>query len=286
MSLQSHTSPAVSRVAPSRWLIVLLLVLACLTTACGGGGATAPEAGEPTTGTPTEPPGQTPTTPTSPATPPAQPTPTPPAPMPPPAPSSPNTATISTAGRAFSPPTVTIAAGGTVTWQMVDDDHTVTFLGAAPAEGSIPRTEEGSSVSRTFPTAGRYDYECERHRDKGMRGTIVVAEGSSAPPPSGTPPSTPPATPPAAPPPSTAVTVTTPNATFAPATVTIPRGGTVTWQFSEARHNVTFQGAAPAGGNVPDTQSGGTASRTFATPGTYQYLCTRHSGMNGTVVVQ
>ena len=49
---------------------------------------------------------------------------------------------------------------------------------------------------------------------------------------------------------------------------------------------MTFSGAAPTGGNVPDTDSGGSATRTFSTAGTYDYQCTRHSGMTGRVVVQ
>ena len=114
-----------------------------------------------------------------------------------------------------------------------------------------------------------------------MRGTIVVQEAASQSPPA-PPPSTPPPPPPAAP----SITVTTPNATFAPPSVTIPTGGSVTWQFSEARHNVTFQGSAPPGGNIPDQDPGTSASRTFTSPGTYGYLCSRHSGMSGRVVVQ
>ncbi|MDQ3949804.1 MAG: hypothetical protein M3282_05615, partial [Gemmatimonadota bacterium] len=87
-----------------------------------------------------------------------------------------------------------------------------------------------------------------------MRGTVVVVQGSSA----GAPP-------PTAPPPSgSTATVTTPSATFSPSDVAILTGGSVTWQFSEARHNVTFQGAAPAGGNIPDQEPGTSASRAFA----------------------
>jgi plastocyanin len=86
--------------------------------------------------------------------------------------------------------------------------------------------------------------------------------------------------------PSTA-TVTTPGTSFNPGTVTIAVGGTVTWQFTgSTRHNVTFSGTAPPGGNIPDTDVGGSAQRQFSTAGTYAYSCTRHSGMNGTVVVQ
>ena len=82
------------------------------------------------------------------------------------------------------------------------------------------------------------------------------------------------------------VTVTTPNQTFSPPTVTIAPGGTVLWQFSGSTHNVTFAGSAPAGGNIPDTQPGNAVARTFTAPGTYSYECSRHNGMTGQVVVQ
>jgi plastocyanin len=192
-----------------------------------------------------------------------------------PPPAAPSTATVDAGDHAFSPSTVTIAAGGTVTWRMVDDEHDITWTGPAPAGGNIPKTDEGVSVSRTISTPGTYAYRCARHESKGKTGTVVVT-GQQAPP----------ATPPATPPPSgNAATVTTPGTSFSPATVTIARGGTVSWEISGATHNVTFQGAAPAGGNVPDTRSG-TVSRTFSTAGSYPYSCTRHSGMNGSVVVQ
>jgi plastocyanin len=168
---------------------------------------------------------------------------------------------------------VTVAATGTVTWQAVDDRHEIVFVGTAPSGGDIGELDEGSSASRTFTTAGTYEYECLRHRDKGMRGTVVVQSPSAGSPP------------PPAPGGSTA-TVTTPNETFSPADVVIPVNGTVSWQFSGARHNVTFQGTAPPGGNVPDQDAGTSASRTFTAAGTYNYLCSRHAGMNGRVTVQ
>ena len=71
---------------------------------------------------------------------------------------------------------------------------------------------------------------------------------------------------------------------FEPKTVTISPGGSVTWTF-QMLHNVTFTGASPAGGNIPE-QSTGSASRTFPTAGTYNYNCTLHGGMTGTVTVQ
>lgn len=191
-------------------------------------------------------------------------------------PAAPSTATVDAGDHAFSPSTVTIAAGGTVTWRMVDDEHDITWTGAAPTGGNIPKTDEGVSVSRTFSTPGTYTYRCARHESKGKTGTVVVTGQQTQPP----------ATPPATPPPSgSTATVTTPGSSFSPATVTIARGGTVNWEISGATHNVTFQGAAPTGGNIPDTRSG-TVSRVFPTAGSYPYSCTRHSGMNGSVVVQ
>jgi plastocyanin len=72
---------------------------------------------------------------------------------------------------------------------------------------------------------------------------------------------------------------------FSPSSVTIKQGGTVTWTNNAgAAHNVTFMTAgSPADiGNF----TSGSNSRTFDAVGTYQYHCTNHSGMAGTVKVQ
>jgi len=77
------------------------------------------------------------------------------------------------------------------------------------------------------------------------------------------------------------VTATSGNQ-FNPPQVPVARNGSVTWTF-QALHNVTFTTAnSPA--NVTE-QSSGTASRTFPTAGTFNYQCTIHPGMNGSVVV-
>lgn len=84
-----------------------------------------------------------------------------------------------------------------------------------------------------------------------------------------------------------AATVTTPGLSFEPPTVTITAGGTVTWSVSGTTHSVVFNSTAPEGGNVPNTAPGGSASRTFATPGRYAYHCGIHgASMSGTVVVR
>jgi plastocyanin len=284
----------------------------------------------------------------------------------------PSRATVRGLEHAFSPASVTIAVGGTVTWTMVDDEHDVTWLSAAPAGGNIPKMDEDESVSRTFTTAGTYNYRCVRHENHNETGTVIVQAGSTTPPPTQQPvftsltltPAAPsvavgataqltatprdqngqpmaglPAPvfttsapgvvtvngsgvvtgvaqgtatvtatlisggvtrtasatvtvtaggttpPPPPPPPATTVTVTTPGSSFAPPVVTITAGSSVTWDIQGATHNVTFSGPAPAGGSIPDTR-GATATRQFTTPGNYDYVCTRHAGMQGRVVVQ
>lgn len=285
-------------------------------------------------------------------------------------PAAPTNATVQGVEDAFSPSTVTITPGGTVTWTMVDEEHDVTWTGTAPPGGNTGRIDDDASVSRTFPTAGTYAYTCNRH-DGDHGGTVVVQGGGAGETPvltsvvispagpsvavgatlqltatpldqggrtmtgpaaaqwstadatratvsasgvvtgvaagtvgitaritsggttreatvnvtvGGT---TTPPTPPTNPGAPLTATVTTPGESFSPAAVTIRTGGTVTWQFTgSTRHNVTFSGTAPTGGNIPDTDAGGSAQRTFATAGTYNYTCTRHSGMNGSVTVQ
>ncbi len=257
-------------------------------------------------------------------------------------------------GTSFVPQSLTIASGDSVSWHFAGAVHNVTFTGAAPPGGSIPDQQPGVAVSRQFPTAGTYAYECTRH--SGMTGQVLVQSGApqnfsalrvtpttpsialggrvqlSATPldQNGTPMAglpapgftsgapdvaavgpaglvtgasagtavitaslstsgvthTATATVTVTVPQPGSVTVTTPDNTFSPPTVTITAGGTVTWQFSGSTHNVTFTGTAPAGGNIPDQDPGNAASRLFAAAGTYGYACTRHNGMTGQVVVQ
>lgn len=71
---------------------------------------------------------------------------------------------------------------------------------------------------------------------------------------------------------------------FTPASVAIARGGTVTWTFGALLHNVDFQGTAGAPTSIPNT-SNASVARTFNSAGTFSYVCSLHSGMNGTVQV-
>jgi plastocyanin len=114
------------------------------------------------------------------------------------------TASVSMAGRAFSPGTVTIAAGGAVTFRNDDDRaHTVTADAGAFDSGTIA---EGGSWKGTFKQAGTFSYLCAIHPE--MTGKVVVkgtsgsGASAAAPAPAATPEPTPTPTPTPTPAPS------------------------------------------------------------------------------------
>jgi plastocyanin len=78
------------------------------------------------------------------------------------------------------------------------------------------------------------------------------------------------------------------NNVFAPASVVITQGDTVTWTTDGLQpHNVRFEEFAFVQPNPPSTSAGWPVSETFTQPGTYHYYCEVHQfeGMKGTVVV-
>lgn len=92
------------------------------------------------------------------------------------------------------------------------------------------------------------------------------------------------------PPGSNTVEVSIGASTFNPASVQIPIGGTVTWRNATATaHTITPQSSGQAGSwanvNVPG-ESGFTFTHRFNSAGTFDYECTLHAGMSGTVRVQ
>jgi amicyanin len=86
--------------------------------------------------------------------------------------------TVSIDNFTFTPPTVTVKAGTTVTWSNKDDiPH-----GIASANGAFTKSkalDTDDSYSFTFTTPGTYQYFCYIHPH--MTGTIVVeaATGSN-----------------------------------------------------------------------------------------------------------
>lgn len=266
-----------------------------------------------------------------------------------------STATVRGIHHGFSPQSVTIAAGGTVTWVMDDDEHDITWDSIAPPGGNIPRPDRGERISRTFPAPGTYTYRCAHHHSRVEAGSVVV-QGVGVPeftavtvspnpasvavggtvqlvatprdqfgaPLSGAEPAAWSSGDPTRATVSgsgvvtgvaagtatisasiqrngvtrtgsvtvavggsgqpTTASVRTVERTFSPSTVTIARGGSVTWQFDDM-HNVTFSGSGPTGGNIGNTSSGA-VTRQFPGTGSFPYTCTLHNGMNGTVIVQ
>ena len=80
-------------------------------------------------------------------------------------------------------------------------------------------------------------------------------------------------------------TVQVANNSFTPANVTISAGTVVNWEWqgTTSLHNVTFS-TAGAPNDIPNMSSG-SMSRTFSSPGTFNYSCTNHVNMNGSVTV-
>jgi plastocyanin len=75
------------------------------------------------------------------------------------------------------------------------------------------------------------------------------------------------------------------NITFIPASVNAKVGETVKWvNLDSAPHNVTPV-SGPSFTASPTFSNGGSFSLKLAKPGTIQYRCTIHPGMNGTIVV-
>jgi plastocyanin len=71
---------------------------------------------------------------------------------------------------AFTPPTITVKAGQTITWTNADSfDHSI-----KSADGSFdsPDLPQNATYSATFATAGQFPYICGIHNS--MTGTVVV----------------------------------------------------------------------------------------------------------------
>ncbi len=78
------------------------------------------------------------------------------------------------------------------------------------------------------------------------------------------------------------------NTTFQPQEITVPAGTTVTWTNQDDVSHTVTSGPRDAPTNLFDSGDiapGGTFSFTFTDPGTYEYHCSVHPGMDGTVIV-
>jgi plastocyanin len=74
------------------------------------------------------------------------------------------------------------------------------------------------------------------------------------------------------------------NFSFAPAALTVPVGTTVTWVNDDDEPHTVVESNTLFKSHALDT--GDKFSFTFTTPGKFQYFCTIHAHMVGTVVVE
>jgi len=87
------------------------------------------------------------------------------------------TAQVAIANMSFSPRTLTVTAGTTVTWVNRDGDaHSVESRGKGFT--SSPLLNTGDKYSFTFATPGTYEYYCAVHAS--MTGKIVVVAAGTA----------------------------------------------------------------------------------------------------------
>jgi plastocyanin len=73
---------------------------------------------------------------------------------------------------AFSPDSIRVGVGDTVTFAFGSVPHNVFFGRVTGAPGDVPGTNANTSATRVFTAAGRYAYECHLH--PGMRGVVLV----------------------------------------------------------------------------------------------------------------
>jgi len=73
---------------------------------------------------------------------------------------------------------------------------------------------------------------------------------------------------------------------FDPPTLTTQVGHAVTFAFGSVGHNVFFDPATGAPGNITGVNANTSVTRTFDTAGTFTYTCHIHPYMQGKVVVE
>ena len=172
----------------------------------------------------------------------------------------------------FSPATLTVAQGSSVTWSNTGlARHTV-----VADDGSFrsPDVRSAQTFSRTFAAPGTYTYICDIHPE--MKGTIAVLGASGEAPPAAAPAAEP-----------AAVTATgdirMADFSFAPRSITIAAGQSLTFvNTGSARHSATAKDGSFDTGLLA---RGATARKTFNTPGTFLYVCTLHANMTATILV-
>jgi plastocyanin len=185
---------------------------------------------------------------------------------------------VAIVGRAYEPPSLTVAAGTTVEWTNRDGEgHTVSATDGTFDSGLMAG---GMSFSMRFDSPGVHEYSCSIHPE--MRGSVTVVDASGLGGPAATPLAQ--AGPSAAPPASTdQARVTIAQTAYGPARLEVDTGTTVSWANDDpVIHTVT---AVDGSFNSGVLQPGAEYSLVFETPGTYEYFCAVHPGQSGSVAV-
>jgi hypothetical protein len=81
----------------------------------------------------------------------------------------------------YSPATLTINVGDTVTWTNHDSAPHNVVVSTGPEKFTSPTLQTGQSFSHTFTKAGGYSYYCSIHPD--MKASVTVQGGGTEPPP-------------------------------------------------------------------------------------------------------
>ncbi len=178
-----------------------------------------------------------------------------------------------TIGSSLDPSSVTIEPGTSVTWVNADSERHRMASTSGPERFDSGNLDPGQSFTMTFDLAGTYSYIDDRNEDDpGYFGTVIVSSGApSTPLPGGGGGS------------GGTVAVDVGDRIYRPASVTVSPGTTVTWTNVDDRPHTVTDRAGSFDSGIFDT--GGTYTRTFDTPGTFQYFCTLHPDMVGTVAV-
>lgn len=118
----------------------------------------------------------------------------------------------------FSPSSLTISVGDTVTWVWAAAGHSTTSGNPCTADGKWDSGVQNDpfSFSFTFTSAATYPYFCSLHCFLGMTGQIIVQEPTATPTATGAPPT-----------PTTTPTVPLPTSTAPAPTATVIAPGTV-----------------------------------------------------------
>lgn len=75
------------------------------------------------------------------------------------------------------------------------------------------------------------------------------------------------------------------NFAFSPANITVKQGTTVTWTNNDSTVHTATSTDGPAGFDSGNLSRGESFSFTFEAAGTYNYICTPHPSMTGTITV-